>query len=47
LIDIGFTAKMERELDLVEEGKMKWVRVVRDFYKPFNKDLVEATKNAQ
>ena len=44
LIDIGFTAKMERELDLVEEGKMKWVRVVKDFYKPFNKDLVEATK---
>jgi DNA topoisomerase I len=44
LIDIGFTAKMERELDLVEEGKMKWVRVVKDFHKPFNRDLIEATK---
>ncbi len=44
LIDIGFTAKMEDELDEVEEGKMKWVRVVRDFYKPFSHDLSEATK---
>jgi DNA topoisomerase-1 len=44
LIDIGFTAKMEDELDRVEEGKMKWVKVVKDFYKPFNNDLSEATK---
>jgi len=44
LIDIGFTAKMEDELDSIEEGKMKWVRVVKDFYKPFSHDLSEATK---
>jgi DNA topoisomerase-1 len=44
LIDIGFTAKMEDELDSVEEGRMKWVRVVKDFYKPFSHDLSEATK---
>lgn len=44
LIDIGFTAKMEDELDSVEEGKMKWVKVVKDFYKPFSRDLSEATK---
>lgn len=42
LIDIGFTAKMEDELDGVEEGRLKWVRVVRKFYKPFKKDLTEA-----
>ncbi len=44
LIDMDFTAKMEDELDRVEEGKMKWVRVVKDFYKPFKKDLKDATK---
>lgn len=44
LIDIGFTAKMEDELDLIEEGSMKWVEVVNDFYKPFSHDLSEATK---
>ncbi|MEW6213938.1 MAG: type I DNA topoisomerase [Nitrospirota bacterium] len=43
LIDVGFTAKMEDELDRIEDGKMKWVRVVKDFYDPFNKDLTEAT----
>jgi DNA topoisomerase-1 len=45
LIDIGFTARMEEELDLIEEGKMKWVEVMNDFYKPFSHDLSEASKN--
>ncbi|HAM51091.1 MAG TPA: type I DNA topoisomerase [Nitrospiraceae bacterium] len=44
LIDISFTAKMEDELDSIEEGKMKWVEVVKEFYKPFSHDLSEATK---
>jgi DNA topoisomerase-1 len=44
LIDIGFTAKMEDELDSIEEGRMKWVKVVKDFYKPFSRDLSAATK---
>ncbi len=44
LIDIGFTAKMEDELDRIEDGKMKWVEVVREFYNPFSHDLTEAIK---
>lgn len=44
LIDFDFTAKMEEELDLVEEGRMKWVKVMNDFYTPFSRDLSEATK---
>ena len=44
LIDVGFTAKMEDELDRIEDGKMKWIKVVKDFYKPFNTDLAEAIK---
>jgi DNA topoisomerase-1 len=44
LIDVGFTAKMEDELDHIEDGKMKWVKVVKDFYKPFNTGLTEAIK---
>ncbi len=46
LIDVGFTAKMEDELDRIEDGKMKWVKVVKDFYKPFNTDLTEAIKTS-
>jgi len=45
LMDVGFTAKMEDNLDKIEEGVSKWVKVVRDFYIPFNKDLTEAMKN--
>lgn len=44
LIDMGFTAKMEDELDHIEDGKLKWAEVVKDFYKPFSKDLSEALK---
>lgn len=44
LIDIDFTARMEDELDSIEEGKMKWPKVVMDFYKPFSKDIEDAGK---
>jgi DNA topoisomerase-1 len=46
LIDVGFTAKMENELDRIEDGKMKWVKVVKDFYKPFKTDLTEAIETS-
>lgn len=44
LLDVGFTAKMEDELDRIEAGKFKWVEVVKEFYKPFSHDLTEAAK---
>ncbi|MBI4685153.1 MAG: type I DNA topoisomerase [Nitrospirae bacterium] len=45
VLDIGFTAKLEDRLDNIEEGKIRWVKVVKDFYKPFSHDLTEATKS--
>jgi DNA topoisomerase-1 len=42
IMDIGFTAKMEEKLDHIEEGKIKWVKVVKDFYTPFHSKLTEA-----
>lgn len=42
LMDFGFTAGMEENLDHIEEGKKKWVKVVKDFYKPFHEKLTEA-----
>ncbi|MFN3740844.1 MAG: DNA topoisomerase, partial [Thermodesulfovibrionales bacterium] len=47
LIDVGFTARMEEELDEIEEGKTKWIKVVREFYESLKKDLDEALKNLQ
>lgn len=37
-----FTAKMEEELDKVEEGSYNWVDVLNDFYSPFKIDLDRA-----
>ncbi|MDA8431515.1 MAG: topoisomerase DNA-binding C4 zinc finger domain-containing protein, partial [Nitrospiraceae bacterium] len=42
LMDIGFTASMEERLDRIEDGKMKWANVVKDFYGPFHEKLSEA-----
>ncbi|GBD96474.1 MAG TPA: type I DNA topoisomerase [Nitrospirae bacterium] len=45
LMDYNFTAKMEDNLDRIEEGGLKWVNIVMDFYKPFDKDLAEAMES--
>jgi len=37
LLEAGFTANLENNLDEVEEGKRKWVSVVEEFYAPFSK----------
>jgi len=39
IVDIDFTAKMERELDDIAEGKEEWEKVISKFYKPFEKKL--------
>ncbi len=43
VINVDFTAKMEQKLDEVEEGKVKWNKIVEDFYDKF----VIALENAQ
>jgi DNA topoisomerase-1 len=45
LMDVGFTAKMEGKLDKIEEGASKWVKVINDFYVPFDRELNEALEN--
>ena len=37
LFNVGFTAEMEKGLDEVEEGKVDWVQMLRDFYGKFQK----------
>ena len=39
VFDIEFTARMENELDNIEEGGKDWVTIVKEFYSPFMKDL--------
>jgi len=42
IVDTEFTAKMEAELDSVEEGKRPWKSVLSDFYTGFEKELNDA-----
>ncbi len=42
VFNVDFTARMEDELDQVENGEVGWVKVVEDFYGPFAKDLDRA-----
>jgi DNA topoisomerase-1 len=44
ILDIGFTARMEEQLDGIEEGKQHWVQVLRDFYGPFKEALRQAAQ---
>jgi len=42
VMDYDFTAALEEELDQVEEGHLEWQKVVGDFWKPFEVDLLSA-----
>jgi DNA topoisomerase-1 len=39
IFDVAYTARMEEELDEVEEGKLSWTKALEDFYKKFKRDL--------
>ncbi|MEM0528955.1 type I DNA topoisomerase [Zongyangia sp. HA2173] len=45
IVDVAFTAKMEKDLDRVELGKADWVKTLDRFYKDFAKTLETAEKN--
>ncbi len=42
LINVNFTSQMESDLDRVEEGKLRWSKVVKDFHDVFSKDMEKA-----
>jgi DNA topoisomerase-1 len=47
IFDLGFTARMEEELDEVEEGKLPWKQAVGEFYDRFVKDLALAREDME
>jgi DNA topoisomerase-1 len=42
IVDVGYTARMEQELDRVEEGELSWIDALREFQKKFEADLERA-----
>ena len=47
IVDVTFSADMEKKLDTVESGKANWVDTVDEFYKGFAKSLEAAEKNME
>jgi DNA topoisomerase-1 len=47
IFDLQYTARLEEELDEIEEGKEKWQDAMSDFYKKFQKDLKYAEKHME
>lgn len=45
LFEVGYTARMEEELDEIEEGKLEWRVAMAEFYDRFEKDLAHAARN--
>ena len=47
IFDPAYTARLEEELDEIEEGKEKWTEALAEFYKKFSKDLKYAQKHME
>ncbi|MEJ2689113.1 MAG: type I DNA topoisomerase [Deltaproteobacteria bacterium] len=47
IMEIEFTASMEQDLDKIAEGRIPWLKVMQDFYSPFQQALIKAKKEMQ
>ncbi len=47
IVDITFTAEMEKSLDKVEEGSLDWVELLKSFYPKFHQQVIDANKTIE
>lgn len=47
IVDIEFTAEMEKNLDKIANGEKKWEEIIENFYLPFEKNLEEKYKSVE
>lgn len=47
ILDFNFTAKVEEEFDEIADGKMEWTKMLKDFYKPFHKNVEKTIDNSE
>lgn len=45
IFDVRYTARLEEELDEIEEGKLDWRQAMAEFYEKFSADLERAARN--
>ena len=46
IIDYNFTANVEKEFDMISEGKCEWNKMIRRFYASFHQQVVSTTENS-
>lgn len=47
IMDYQFTAEIEGELDSIAEGKMKWNKMIEEFYTPFHENVEHTIENSE
>ncbi len=47
VINVEFTAKIENEFDEIANGKEEWKKMIREFYGPFEKEIVKVEKELE
>ena len=47
IVNVKFSADMEKKLDVVEAGEADWVKTIDEFYQGFEKSLEQAEKNME
>ncbi len=45
IVDLEFTAKMEKQFDAIADGEESWTQAIDDFYEPFHKLIEEKTED--
>jgi DNA topoisomerase-1 len=45
IVDLEFTAKMEKQFDDIADGQESWTKAIGDFYTPFHKRIEEKTED--
>jgi len=47
IVDLAFTAKLEQEFDDIAEGTHAWKEIVKAFYEPFHKNIIDKTDHLE
>jgi DNA topoisomerase-1 len=47
VMNIGFTAKMEEQLDDIADGELEWEPMLKEFYRPFDESIEKTMKEAE
>jgi DNA topoisomerase-1 len=47
IVDLSFTARMEKDLDEIAQGKKEWISILNHFYPSFDKTLRKASEEIE